>query len=211
MDDGRTTDPVVFVVDDDRAMRDAVARLMRGDGVACQTYPSARAFLDALGNAGQDFGGCLVLDVRMPGMSGLELQDALIRVGVDLPIVFISRYGDMPTVVRAMKNGAIDFLSLPVDGTVLQARIAAALDADVDRRERRRELAELRRRSATLSPRESEVFVRVAQGQANKAVAIDLGISERTVEIHRSRVMKKMSASNLAELVRMKISLDAGS
>ena len=205
--DVRTSDPIVFVVDDDGAMRDAVATLMRGDGIACQTYPSARAFLDALGNA-EDFGGCLVLDIRMPGMSGLELQDALIRMGVDLPIVFISRYGDIPTVVRAMKNGASDFLSLPVDGTELQARIAAALDADVHRRERRRELAELRTRSKTLSPRESEVFERVAIGQANKAVAIDLGISERTVEIHRSRVMKKMMANNLAELVRMKIALD---
>lgn len=199
---------MVFVVDDDDAMRDAVATLMRGDGIGCQTYPTARAFLDALGTIEQGLGGCLVLDIRMPGMSGLELQDALVRMGVDLPIVFISRYGDIPTAVRAMKNGATDFLSLPVDSKELRARIAAALDADVRRRERRRELAELRTRMETLSPRESEVFERVVTGQANKAIAIDLGISERTVEIHRSRVMKKMMANNLAELVRMKISLD---
>ena len=207
--EAKTTDPTVFVVDDDDAMRDAVSALMRNTGIACRTYSSAQAFLDALADIGRDVGGCLVLDIRMPGMDGLELQDALIRIGVDLPIVFVSRYGDIPTAVRAMKSGATDFLSLPAEGKVLRDRIAAALDADVDRRERRRQLAELRTRATTLSPRETEVFERVATGQANKAIAIDLGISERTVEIHRSRVMKKMMAYNLAELVRMKISLDA--
>lgn len=206
----KTTDPTVFVVDDDYAMREAVSALIHNTGIACRTYPSAQAFLDALGRVGRDVGGCLVLDMRMPGMDGLELQDELIRIGVDLPIVFISRYGDIPTVVRAMKNGASDFLSLPAEGEVLRDRIAAALDADVHRRARRRKLAELRTRTATLSPRETEVFERVVTGQANKAIAIDLGISERTVEIHRSRVMKKMMANNLAELVRMKIFLDAG-
>ena len=205
----QTTDPIVFVVDDDDAMRDAVSALMRNTGIACRTYPSAEAFLEALANVEGDVGGCVVLDIRMPGMDGLELQDALTRIGVDLPIVFISRYGDIPTAVRAMKSGATDFLSLPAEAKVLRDRIAAALDADVKRRQRRRQLAELRTRSATLSPRESEVFERVATGQANKAIAIDLGISERTVEIHRSRVMKKMMANNLAELVRMKIALDA--
>ena len=205
-----TTDPTVFVVDDDDAMRDAVSALMRNTGIACRTYPSAQAFLDALANIGRDVAGCLVLDIRMPGMGGLELQDALIRKGVDLPIIFISRYGDIPTAVRAMKSGASDFLLLPAEAKVLRDRIASALDADVTRRERRRQLGELRRRTATLSPRETEVFDRVATGQANKAIAIDLGISERTVEIHRSRVMKKMMANNLAELVRMKIALDAG-
>lgn len=206
--EAKTTDPTVFVVDDDHAMRDAVTGLMHNAGIACRTYPSAQAFLDALGNAERDVGGCLVLDIRMPGMDGLELQDALTQIGVDLPIVFISRYGDIPTVVRAMKNGATDFLALPADGGVLRDRIATALEADVARRERRRQLAELRTRTATLSPRESEVFERVSTGQANKAIAIDLGISERTVEIHRSRVMKKMMANNLAELVRMRVSLD---
>ena len=206
----KTTDPTVFVVDDDGAMREAVSALMHNSGIACQTYPSAQAFLDALAKVEGDVGGCLVLGVRMPGMDGLELQDELIRIGVDLPIVFISRYGDIPTVVRAMKNGASDFLSLPAEGEVLRDRIATALDADVHRRARRRKLAELRTRTATLSPRETEVFERVVTGQANKAIAIDLGISERTVEIHRSRVMKKMMANNLAELVRMKIFLDAG-
>ena len=207
--EAKATDPIVFVVDDDDAMRDAVSALMHNTGVACRTYPSAQAFLDALATAEADVGGCVVLDVRMPGMDGLELQDALTQIGVDLPIVFISRYGDIPTAVRAMKSGATDFLSLPAEAKVLRDRIASALDADVKRRERRRQLAALRARTATLSPRESEVFERVATGQANKAIAIDLGISERTVEIHRSRVMKKMMANNLAELVRMKIALDA--
>lgn len=204
----KTTDPIVFVVDDDDAMRDAMAALMHTTGVACRTYPSAEAFLDALASAERDVGGCVILDIRMPGMDGLELQDALTRIGVDLPIVFISRYGDVPTAVRAMKRGATDFLALPAEGGVLRDRIASALDADVARRERRRHLAELRARTAKLSPRETEVFERVVTGQANKAIAIDLGISERTVEIHRSRVMKKMMANNLAELVRMKIALD---
>lgn len=204
----KTTDPIVFVVDDDDAMRDAVSALMHSAGIACRTYPSAQAFLDAFTSVEPDVGGCLVLDIRMPGMDGLELQDALTQIGVDLPIVFISRYGDIPTAVRAMKGGATDFLSLPAEAKVLRDRIASALDADVKRRERRQQLAELQTRTATLSPRESEVFERVATGQANKAIAIDLGISERTVEIHRSRVMKKMMANNLAELVRMKIALD---
>ena len=203
------TKPTVFVVGDDDAMRDAVSALMYNTGIACRTYPSGQAFLDALGSVEQDVGGCLVLDIRMPGMDGLELQDTLIRMGVDLPIVFVSRYGDIPTAVRAMKNGASDFLSLPAEGEVLRDRIETALNVDVDRRERRRWLAELRRRTVTLSPRESEVFERVVTGQANKAIAIDLGISERTVEIHRSRVMRKMMANNLAQLVRMKIFLDA--
>lgn len=207
--EAKTTDPIVFVVDDDDAMRDAVSALMHSAGIACRTYPSGQAFLDALASIERDIGGCLVLDIRMPGMDGLELQDALTQLGVDLPIVFISRYGDIPTAVRAMKSGATDFLSLPAEAKVLRDRIASALDADVKRRERRRQLAELQARTATLSPRESEVFERVATGQANKAIAIDLGISERTVEIHRSRVMKKMMANNLAELVRMKIALDA--
>ena len=203
------TKPTVFVVGDDDAMRDAVSALMYNTGIACRTYPSGQAFLDALGSVEQDVGGCLVLDIRMPGMDGLEMQDTLIRMGVDLPIVFVSRYGDIPTAVRAMKNGASDFLSLPAEGEVLRDRIETALNVDVDRRERRRWLAELRRRTATLSPRESEVFERVVTGQANKAIAIDLGISERTVEIHRSRVMRKMMANNLAQLVRMKIFIDA--
>lgn len=206
--DADKTGPIVFVVDDDDAMRDAVATLVQGAGIACHTYPSARAFLDALENSGGDFGGCLLLDIRMPGMTGLELQDVLIRIGVDLPIVFITRYGDIPTAVRAMKSGAVDFLSLPVGCKKLLEGVAAALDVAAQRRERRRELAVIRARTTSLSLREFEVFERVVTGQANKAIAIDLGISERTVEIHRSRVMKKMMANNLAELVRMKISLD---
>ena len=206
--DAETTDPVVYVVDDDDVMRDAIATLVRSAGIACRTFSNAQAFLDALGDADGDFGGCLLLDIRMPGMSGLELQDALIRIGVDLPIVFVTRYGDIPTAVRAMKSGAVDFLSLPVGGRKLLDRIAAALDVDAHRRERRRRLAVIRDRAATLSPRETEVFEHVTNGQANKAIAIDLGISERTVEIHRSRVMKKMMAHSLAELVRQKVALD---
>ena len=205
----KTNKPTVFVVDDDDAMRDAVSTLMSSAGIACETFASAHAFLEALETWPEGFGGCLVLDIRMPGMSGLELQEALVARGVSLPIVIITGYGDIPTAVRAMKSGALDFLPLPVDGKELLARVVDALGVDEERRERRRERLELRGRSARLSPRESEVFERVANGQANKAIAIDLGISERTVEIHRSRVMKKMMANNLAELVRMRLKLDA--
>ena len=205
----KTNKPTVFVVDDDDAMRDAVSTLMSSAGIACETFASAHAFLEALETWPEGFGGCLVLDIRMPGMSGLELQEALVERGVSLPIVIITGYGDIPTAVRAMKSGALDFLPLPVDGKELLARVVDALGVDEERRERRRERLELRGRSARLSPRESEVFERVANGQANKAIAIDLGISERTVEIHRSRVMKKMMANNLAELVRMRLKLDA--
>ncbi len=202
------SDPVVFMVDDDDAMRDAVSVLVKGAGIACRTFPSAAAFLEVLADSGGDIGGCLVLDIRMPGMSGLELQDDLVRKGVDLPIVFMTRYGDIPTVVRAMKGGAVDFVPLPVDGKELLSRVAAALDEDERRRSKRHERAVIQGRVKTLSPREAEVFECVARGQANKAIAIDLGISERTVEIHRSRVMRKMMANNLAELVRMAITLD---
>ena len=205
----KTNKPTVFVVDDDDAMRDAISTLMSSAGIACETFASAHAFLEALETWPEGFGGCLVLDIRMPGMSGLELQEALVARGVSLPIVIITGYGDIPTAVRAMKSGALDFLPLPFDGKELLARVVDALGVDEERREWRRERLELRRRSARLSPRESEVFERVANGQANKAIAIDLGISERTVEIHRSRVMKKMMANNLAELVRMRLKLDA--
>ena len=205
----KTNKPTVFVVDDDDAMRDAVSTLMSSAGIACETFASAHAFLEALETWPEGFGGCLVLDIRMPGMSGLELQEALVERGISLPIVIITGYGDIPTAVRAMKSGALDFLPLPVDGKELLARVVDALGVDEERRERRRERLELRGRLARLSPRESEVFERVANGQANKAIAIDLGISERTVEIHRSRVMKKMMANNLAELVRMRLKLDA--
>ena len=201
-------EPTVFVVDDDAAVRDAIATLLEAEGTACETYPSAEAFLGAAGNWPSTPSGCLVLDVRMAGLDGLDLQDELKARGIALPIVFITGYGDVPSAVRAMKGGAVDFLSKPFTAEALSGRIREALQADAETRTALRDLAATRTRAATLSGREREVFHRVADGQANKVVAIELGISERTVEIHRSHVMKKMGARSLASLVRMKVTLD---
>ena len=203
-------DQTVFVVDDDEAVRDAIATLLGGNGTPCETYASADAFLDAAAAWPSPRGGCLVLDVRMPGTSGLDLQDELKARGLDLPIVFITGYGDVPSAVRAMKGGALDFLAKPFTASALSSRIREALRADAERRAERRDVAALRQRAARLSPRERDVFNRVAAGDANKVVALDLGISERTVEVHRGQVMKKMGARNLASLVRMKLALDGG-
>ena len=203
-------DQTVFVVDDDEAVRDAIATLLEADGTACETYANADAFLQAAADWPCVRGGCLVLDVRMPGPSGLDLQDELKARGIDLPIIFITGYGDVPSAVRAMKGGAVDFLSKPFTAKALSCRISEALRLDAEQRRARHDLAVVRARAAQLSPREREVFDRVADGDANKVMAVDMGISERTVEIHRSHVMKKMGARSLASLVRMKLLLDRG-
>ena len=200
--------PTVFVVDDDEAVRDAIATLMEADDTACESYANPDAFLRAAADWPSARSGCLVLDIRMPRMSGLDLQDELGARGIDLPIVFITGYGDVPSAVRAMKGGAVDFLSKPFTAQALSSRVGDALRMDAQRRKVRSDSAAVRARAADLSPRELEVFNRVAAGQANKVVAMDLGISERTVEIHRSHAMKKMGARNLASLVRMKLVLD---
>ena len=201
----------VFIVDDDEAVRDAIATLLEAEGTACETYASGDAFLKAAAGWPSARGGCLVLDVRMPGPSGLDLQDELKSRDIDLPIVFVTGYGDVPSAVRAMKGGAVDFLSKPFTALALSRRIREALRIDAERRAARCALAAVRARASALSPREREVFYRVAVGEANKVVAMELGISERTVEIHRSHMMKKMGARNLASLVRMKLALDQAS
>ena len=199
----------VFVVDDDAAVRDAIATLLEASGTACETFARADAFLRAVVGRPCAPGGCLVLDVRMPGLGGLDLQDELKARGIHLPIVFITGYGDVPSAVRAMKGGAVDFLRKPFTAEALSSRIAEALRLDAEQRRARRDLATLQARAARLSPREREVFDRVASGDANKVTAMELGISERTVEIHRSHVMKKMRARSLASLVHMKLALDS--
>ena len=200
----------VFVVDDDEALRDALATLLEAEGIASETYADAACFLARLADWPPEASGCLVLDVRMPGLSGLDVQDELNARGVDLPIIFITGYGDVPSAVRAMKGGAVDFLSKPFDAGALAERIREALRVDAERCASRRELAVARARAQTLSPRERQVFERVAAGQANKSVAIDLGVSERTVEIHRGHVMQKMGVRHFADLVRLKLLLDGG-
>ena len=199
----------VFVVDDDAALRDALATLLEAEGWACETCADGTAFLAKLSDWSPADCGCVVLDVLMPGKSGFDVQAHLNARRIDMPIIFITGYGDVPAAVRAMKGGAVDFLTKPFDVQALLQRIRAALQANTERRAARCELEAIRARIATLSPRERQVFERVAIGQANKSVALDLGVSERTVEIHRSRVMRKMACRTLADLVRSKLTIEA--
>ena len=197
--------PVVYVIDDDEAVRDSISMLLDTENVEHVVYPSAVDFLNAYDDA---MCGCLVLDVRMPNMTGLELQEALNKRHSTLPIIFITGHGDIPMAVEAMRRGAVDFLRKPFGEDDLLQRVNEALKHATDVRDERKALVEVQSHFETLSPREREVFERIASGQANKVVAIELGISERTVEIHRSQVMRKMGARSLAQLVRMKIDLD---
>jgi FixJ family two-component response regulator len=199
--------PTVFVVDDDEPVRDAICLLLDTVDLPHECYDSATTFLEDYN--GQRT-GCLVLDIRMPGMSGLELQDHLLAGNDPLPIIFITGHGDIPMAVEAMKKGAMDFIRKPFRDQELLDRIQEALNHDAENREHHADLEAVRDRASNLTPREQEVFERVAEGQANKVVAIDLEISERTVEIHRSQVMQKMEAKNLADLVKMKILMDNG-
>ena len=192
--------PTIFVVDDDAAVRDALKLLLRSVGHAVETFGSAQEFLDAYG---EDRAGCLVLDIRMPGMSGLELQQKLNEQHSILPIIFITGHGDVPMAVEAMQAGAVDFIQKPFRDQDLIDRINQALDKDSSNRAALGERNDIRRRLETLTPREREVLDLVVHGKANKVIAGDLKLSQRTVEIHRARVMEKMQASSLAHLVRM--------
>ena len=200
--------PTVFVVDDDEPVRDAIGMLLETVGMPYQSFSSAQAFLDAYDSSKS---GCLVLDIRMPGMSGLELQQKLIEMRATIPVVFITGHGDVPMAVEAMKRGAVDFIRKPFRDQELLDRVNEALTVDAGQRAEVADLEGIRARVESLTPRELEVFHRVARGQANKVVAIELGISERTVEIHRSQVMQKTGARSLADLVRMKLTLDSRS
>lgn len=191
---------LVFVVDDDASVRKSLARLVKAAGYEAETFASVRDFL-----ARRPFDGpcCLVLDVRMPGLTGLDLQEALRAAGQRLSIVFITGYRDVPVSVRAMKGGAVDFLTKPVDeGTLLGAIQQAVARTLADRRQQAR-VAEIRNRITTLTPREAAVFALVVTGMLNKQIGSELGIAEKTVKVHRARVMEKMRAGSLAELVRL--------
>jgi len=194
-----TTEPLIRIVDDDAAFRLAVGRLLRLSGYEVRAFRSAGDFLmkeDGLRP------GCVLLDVRMPGPSGLELQEALARYADSLPIVFLTGHGDIPLSVRAIKAGAVDFLTKPVRKETLLAAIRAALARDAGSRAARDETRSLRDRYERLSEREREVLAHVVAGRLNKQIAAAIGVSERTVKSHRSRVMEKMHASSVADLVR---------
>jgi len=196
MDDYR---PTVFIVDDDPAVRESMTMLMASAGLPARAYPSAADFLDAYAVGAP---GCLVLDVRMPGMSGTELQERLDQVGADVPIVFLTAYADIPVAVDAVRAGAVDFLTKPVDAERLLDRVRDALRLDLSRREHRVEEDRARRRLDALTPREREVLRLVVTGLTNKGIAKVLGLSRRTVETHRANIRRKMGATSLPELVR---------
>ena len=193
-------DPIVFIIDDDALIRDGIQSLIRSVGLRAETFASARDFMIA---KRPDTAACLVLDVRMPGLSGLDLQRQLSDANVDIPIIFITGHGDIPMSVRAMKEGAMEFLTKPVRGQDLLDAVQNAITRDRVLRENRAELTETRKRFASLTPRETEVLNLVVAGLLNKQIADELGTSELTVKTHRARVMEKTKADSLAHLVRM--------
>jgi FixJ family two-component response regulator len=196
------SEQTVFIVDDDEGVRDGLSLLLSTVGQHCVLYASATEFLDDLD---ENKHGCLVLDIRMPRMTGLELQKKLIDMGSKLPIIFITGHGDIPMAVEAMRRGAVDFIRKPFREHDLLDRINEALNLDDTNYKTQTDHERLDKKLKSLTERELEVFERVADGRMNKVIANDLGISERTVEVHRGQMMKKLGAKTLAQLVRFKI------
>jgi len=203
----RDEQPTVYVVDDDAGVRRAAKDLIETVGLRVETFASAQDFLEA---ERQDGPGCLVLDVRLPGLSGLDLQRELRETDNPVPIIFVTGHGDIPMSVQAMKAGAVEFLTKPFRDQQLLDAIAEAINRDRLARKERRELAELRLRHESLTPREREVMAFVVKGLLNKQVGGELGMSETTVKLHRAQVMQKMKADSLADLVRMSERLQDG-
>lgn len=196
----KVAEPTVFVIDDDESIREALKDLLESVGLRVETFASAPEFLQSRNS---DVPSCLVLDIRMPGLSGLDLQREMAEANIHTPIIFITGHGDIPMTVRAMKAGAVEFLTKPFRDQDLLDAIQQALDRDRAARQEQAETAELRSRFDSLTPRESEVFALVITGLLNKQIALQLGTSEITIKQHRHQVMRKMHADSFAELVRM--------
>ena len=195
-----SADPVIFVVDDDHSVRTALERLIKSMGFRVQSFETARSFLNS---ASCDALSCLILDVRMPQMSGLELQEKMALRGLNMPIIFITGHGTVSISVQAMKAGAVDFLEKPFEDQQLLDAIYAAIEKDRQSKQEQAEILQIQKRAASLTRREYEVFKLVVSGILNKQIAFELAVSEKTIKVHRARVMNKMKAENLASLVRM--------
>ncbi|ABC31895.1 Response regulator [Hahella chejuensis KCTC 2396] len=191
---------IVYVVEDDEAVRDSLLLLLRAEGYSTKGYSSAQSFLE---EEVADLNGCLVLDIRMPGMTGMELHKKLLEMGCALPVIFVTGHGDVAMAVEAMKLGAVDFVQKPYREEDLLEKVKGALAMDAEQKEALRHKEKLRQKIESLTPRELEIMEMMIEGNANKVIAIELNISQRTVEIHRSRVMQKMGTHSLAQLVQM--------
>lgn len=191
---------IVHVIDDDEALRESLAFLLRTADIEAKSYASAAAFLDALPLKGLT---CIITDVRMPGLSGIDLLRRVKELGIEVPVIVITGHGDVPLAVEAMRFGAVDFLEKPFDDEILLQSVRAALRRQAGAAKRQSERAEIEGRLAALSPRERDVLAGLVAGRANKQIAFDLGISPRTVEIYRANLMDKMQAGSLSDLVRM--------
>lgn len=201
-------EPTVFVVDDDPAVRKSLERLGESLALPVEGFASAQEFLAAFDPARP---GCVVLDLRMPGMSGLELQERLWQQGMQIPVIMVTAYGDIPSAVRAMRHGAIDFIEKPYRPQSLLERINEALTRDRDNRVRRAQEADSRDRVATLSPREHQVMRLLAAGRSAKQIGAELGVSHKTVQVHRARIFEKLKITSVAELVRLAVAADPSS
>ena len=199
------SEQAVHVVDDDEAVRDSLRLLLMSVGLPSRLFESAQGFLDQYDD---DWRGCIVLDIRMPGMSGMELQQHLVGNKCTMPIIFVTGHGDVPMAVEAMHSGAFDFIQKPFRDQDLLDRINQALGWDQEHHNQDEQRRAVQERAESLTPREREVMAFVVRGQANKVIAMDLDLSQRTVEIHRARVMEKMQARSLADLVRMSMLLE---